>query len=161
MDILTMIVIVAAASLLAPASLAAFMHTVARKRWRGTITRQELVAERRADAAIAAISGKLEAIHALVDSNVTAAIQDGLDARSVQLVTMAEILDLKRADGRTPTPEALQAVQSTQAKIIELERLLGERRGQSGAPAAIESRASSNHALPYRAPVKSVPEASA
>lgn len=154
MDPLLVGLVVVVASVPAPLILAFFLNSAAQKRWRENAARQDVVAEklasatkldeeaeRRAGAAVIGISGKLEVIHALVNSNLTAAIQEGLDARKAQLVTMLEIIDLKKADARQPTPEALHAIRTTQEKIVELERSLRDRLTQAAEAARLEAQA--------------------
>lgn len=84
-----------------------------------------------AAAVAAATQGQLQAIHVLVNSNLTGAIQDQLAAREGQLAVMLELVDLKRATGREPTSEALAAIESTQAVISELRTRLADRQRQT------------------------------
>jgi hypothetical protein len=106
--------------------------------------RQDAVAEKAAEAAklllaanervaktAAETNGKLDVIHTLVNSNMTAAMQAELDATSRELVSLREITALKQAAGLEPTPAALAAVQATEAKIAELTAALRDRLAQT------------------------------
>lgn len=71
-----------------------------------------------------------------MNSQMTTVMQEALDARRGQLVTMVEILDLKRADGREPTKDALAHIESARSKIKELEHEIAERLSLAGAKKA-------------------------
>jgi alkanesulfonate monooxygenase SsuD/methylene tetrahydromethanopterin reductase-like flavin-dependent oxidoreductase (luciferase family) len=70
---------------------------------------------------------KLDEIHTLVNSNMTAAIQSEFDATTRELAMMLEVIELKRATGKEPSVETLAAVEATRAKIAELQSTLIER----------------------------------
>ena len=72
-------------------------------------------------------NGKLDIIHQLVNSNMTAAMQAELDATVRELAMMREVIELKRAAGKEPTVEALAAETATMAKIGELTSTLQDR----------------------------------
>jgi inorganic triphosphatase YgiF len=72
-------------------------------------------------------SSKLEVVHKLVNSNMSAALQAKLDALETSLAMMREVIDLKRAAGREPTPEALAAIQSTESKIRDTRGMIAQR----------------------------------
>lgn len=74
---------------------------------------------------------KLDEIHILVNSNMTAAMQAELDARIGQLLLMKEVIELKKALGKTPLKDALVAVESTEEKITELRTKLADRLRQT------------------------------
>jgi hypothetical protein len=76
-------------------------------------------------------NGKLDVIHELVNSNMSAAMQSELDALEVTLAALTEVVDLKRAAGREPGPEALAAIRSTEGKIRESRAALNDRLMQS------------------------------
>jgi hypothetical protein len=76
-------------------------------------------------------NGKLDVIHQLVNSNMTAAMQDSMGALKAQLVLMHEVIDLKRAAGAVPSPDALTAIAATEAKIVELQAVLTDRERQA------------------------------
>lgn len=80
---------------------------------------------------------KLNVIHSLVNSNMTASIQDQLDANIVSLALMHEIADLKEAAGQHPQQGAITAVGAVEAKIADLRSTLADRK-------AAEERLSSN-----------------
>ena len=73
------------------------------------------------------IIGKLNEIHVLVNSNMTASMQAELDATQRELAMMHEVIDLKRVNGHEPTPVALEAIIFTEAKIADLRARLNDR----------------------------------
>lgn len=72
-------------------------------------------------------NSKLDVIHKLVNSNMTAALQAERDATVRELAMMQEVIDLKRVAGHEPSPEALEAIVATKSKISELETTLMDR----------------------------------
>lgn len=74
---------------------------------------------------------KLDTIHILVNSNMTAALQAELDATIRELAMMKEVIALNRAAGRAPSNEASKALEMTQAKIRELTAQLNDRLRQT------------------------------
>lgn len=72
-------------------------------------------------------NGKLDVIHELVNSNMTAAMQSELDAVRRELAMMREVIALNQAAGREPDAETLAAVRATEAKITELAATLADR----------------------------------
>lgn len=72
-------------------------------------------------------SEKLDVIHDLVNSNMTAAIQSELDATVRELAMMKEVVELNRAAGREPSVETLAAIEATKNKIAELTAVLADR----------------------------------
>jgi hypothetical protein len=72
-------------------------------------------------------NGKLDVIHTLVNSNMTAAMQSELDATVRELAMMQEVMELKRTAGQEPSPETLTAVGATTTKIAELQATLADR----------------------------------
>lgn len=72
-------------------------------------------------------NGKLDVIHALVNSQMTAAMQSEYDATVRELAMMQEVIGLRRAAGHEPSQEALLAAEATQAKIAELAARLEDR----------------------------------
>lgn len=102
--------------------------------------RQDEVAEQAAKAAalllaqnkvVAAAAGiineKLDTIHTLVNSQMTAALQSESDAITRELAMMKEVIALKRASGQEPSQGALEAIVATEAKIAELRAVLADR----------------------------------
>jgi hypothetical protein len=73
------------------------------------------------------INRKLKVIHALVNSNMTAHMQSELDATVRELAMMREVARLHEDAGRNPTQETQSAIDLTQARVIELRAVLGDR----------------------------------
>ena len=91
-----------------------------------------LVINNEAVASTAAVTqSKLDVIHTLVNSNMTAAMQAELDATVRELAMMNEVIALNRAAGREPSKEALGAIVDTGAKIAELRAALADRLKQT------------------------------
>lgn len=74
---------------------------------------------------------KLDIIHVLVNSNMTASMQAELDATVRELAMMHEVVDLKRKAGHEPTAAALIAIDATEAKVTELKAALDDRLQQN------------------------------
>ncbi len=72
-------------------------------------------------------NGKLDVIHVLVNSNMTAAMQGEMDATIREVALMTELLQLKKAAGLAPTVEALAAIDAANAKIKDLRLSLADR----------------------------------
>ena len=70
---------------------------------------------------------KLDVIHVLVNSNMTAAMQGEMDATQRELAMMKEVMDLKTAAGLSPTVEAAAAMEGAREKIRELAAALVDR----------------------------------
>ena len=88
-------------------------------------------------AAVAKSNGdKLDVIHQLVNSQLSATIKSELDAHVTSLALMREVIDMKRVAGSEPTEEALIAIESTKAKIAELRTTLADRLRQAESQAA-------------------------
>jgi len=115
-----------------------------RKEKQEDYARQDAVAEQAAKAAkllVAAnervadtakvTNGKLDVIHTLVNSNMTAAMQAELDARLENLALLLEVVEMKRAAGHSPNEETLVLIETTKRKITELKSSLGDRLKQS------------------------------
>ena len=85
--------------------------------------------ERVAETAIAT-NQKLDVIHTLVNSNMTAALQSEFEATSRELSMMREVIDLKRIGGHEPTIASLAAIEATEIKLQELEAVLADRARQ-------------------------------
>lgn len=86
----------------------------------------EHVAEQAASDA-AEVSGKLGQIHELVNSSLTAQMEEAAAALSQQAVLMREVVALNRAAGREPSPEALDAIATIEARVAELQARLTDR----------------------------------
>jgi hypothetical protein len=76
-------------------------------------------------------NGKLDAIHTLVNSNMSAAMQSELDATVRDLAMMREVIALRATAGREPTAEILSAVSATEDRIAELRAVLADRAQQT------------------------------
>jgi hypothetical protein len=68
-----------------------------------------------------------EQIHTLVNSNLTAQMNDTLDATVRDLASLQEIVALKGREGHEATPEALQVIEATESRIGELRAKLRDR----------------------------------
>lgn len=95
------------------------------------LNKQRMDGQIHQDAANRIANNKLDLIHSLVNSNMTAALQSELDATVRELAMMKEVIELKRAMGIEPSPEVLSAITSTQTRINELlavirDRVLGD-----------------------------------
>lgn len=73
------------------------------------------------------VNEKLDEIHVLVNSNMTAMMQSELDATRTSLALMKEVIDLKRASGKKPSSEAAANLKATEAKVKELSSKLAVR----------------------------------
>jgi hypothetical protein len=100
-----------------------------------------------ADAAKAASDvtiARLDVIHTLVNSQMTAAIQSELDATEANVVLMREIIGLNSVAGRNPTEASMDAVKATEVRIRELRVTLAERHRQDEIAQA-QAQAISDH----------------
>lgn len=82
-------------------------------------------------------SKKLDVIHALVNSSMTAEVESNLGTTKRVLVLLRHVIDLDRAAGREPSVEAMAEVDACQTKISELSATLEDRLRQQ---VAIDSR---------------------
>jgi hypothetical protein len=76
-------------------------------------------------------NGKLDVIHELVNSSMTAAMQGEHDAMTRELAMMREVIALKKANGHAPSVETLGTIEATEARIAELNAMLADRSKQS------------------------------
>jgi len=92
------------------------------------ITTNETISTRTAtDAAV--IEGKLDVIHGLVNSGLTAAKQSELEAITRELASMRELVDLRRAAGLVSSDDHLPAaIEETEQRRRELEAEIKVRR---------------------------------
>lgn len=65
-------------------------------------------------------SAKLEQIHVLVNGGLTGAKEETLEAHKSSLVSLLELIDLKKAQGRPPSAEAMEMVDDKRKKIKDL-----------------------------------------
>jgi hypothetical protein len=72
-------------------------------------------------------NSKLDVIHTLVNSNMTAAMQAEFDATTRELAMMREVIALKQTAGHDPSVDTLAAIKMTEAKISELQAALKDR----------------------------------
>jgi hypothetical protein len=92
---------------------------------------------------------KLDVIHTLVNSSMTAAMQAELDATIRELAMMHEIVELKEAAGKKPLPVAERAITLTEGRIAELEHQLADRR-VSAAKVVIQEKEAKSEGLPSK-----------
>jgi hypothetical protein len=74
---------------------------------------------------------KLDVIHILVNSNMTAAMQAELDATRRDLVSLREVARLNEEAGRPLSTEARTAINETAARIAKLDADLSDRLKQT------------------------------
>jgi hypothetical protein len=79
------------------------------------------------ETAAAETKGQLFAIHTLVNSDKTEALQARLDQTKISLTLMNEIVRLNRAKGDEPTQEARASIEATKVTIADLENQLRDR----------------------------------
>jgi hypothetical protein len=79
---------------------------------------------------------KLDQIHTLVNSNLTAAIVDQLDARKTMLTLLLETVESKKLVGSKPSPETLEVIAATKIKVAELEAQVADRMQQTNLASA-------------------------
>src|SRR5678816_1183338 len=70
---------------------------------------------------------KLDQIHILVNSNMTASMQSELDYARANLVLLLEVAALRKAQGEQPSIEATGVADTTRKRIAELEAQLDDR----------------------------------
>jgi hypothetical protein len=90
----------------------------------------ERVAEQSAQA-FAATQRQLGQIHTLVNSNLTEAQGRELEATRAMLVTMQEVVDLKRQRGVEPSQEAIDAIAATRSRVEALSQSLAQKAEQT------------------------------
>lgn len=76
-------------------------------------------------------NNKLDVIHTLVNSSLTAAMQSELDAVIEKLALKKENIELKAAAGQEPSPETVLAIEATTDRIGELRAGLSDRLRQA------------------------------
>ncbi len=136
-----------ASGTLAPIAIAVVQYRINRAERIENNTRQDTIANRASEVAIRAeetaklllaanervasdtraTNSKLDVIHTLVNSNMTAALQAELDATVRELAMMNEVVELKKVAGHKPGPETLLAINSTAARISELKSTIADR----------------------------------
>lgn len=71
---------------------------------------------------------KLDVIHSLVNSNMTAMMQQAIDATARELALMEEVVDLKSTQGRQPSAETQDAISATRERLEELRAAMADRK---------------------------------
>ena len=97
-------------------------------------------ARRLAAATARSTDDKLDVIHKLVNSTLSAALAAELDALVTSLAMMGEVANLKKAAGQGPSGESDVAIRSTEAKIAEIRATLADRAAQAEAIAGDAAR---------------------
>lgn len=104
---------------------------------RESIARTDEVAEHVAasqsatEAKLEANAAKLEVIHKLVNSTLTAALLASLDASRGELVAVLKMADLQRAHGSGPSEDELASILALRRKVGELSAEMQEREAQT------------------------------
>jgi hypothetical protein len=140
--------IVATASLTGPLLLARANARARRNEKQEDYARQDAVAAQAAEAArlllaenkkvaetAAVTNDKLDVIHVLVNSNMTAAMQGQLVALKAQLVLMQKL-----AEQKVSTEDEIGAIKAVQAQIAELEAALTDRLAATAVVAAAAAK---------------------
>jgi hypothetical protein len=138
------IVIALVVSIVSPAILALINNYFRRQDKKLDWEREDNVAEKAREAAkllLAAnervaktaevTNSKLDVIHGLVNSQMTAAMESELNATVAQIVLMQEVSDLKTSKGVKPQPKAVSAMNALNTKISELRAALGDRKAEA------------------------------
>jgi DNA uptake protein ComE-like DNA-binding protein len=79
----------------------------------------------------ASTTAALGSIHALVNSNLTAARADQLDATRVMLASLRELASYKESQGVAVSQEAAEAIELAQKRVDELARDLVHKQQQT------------------------------
>jgi hypothetical protein len=90
-----------------------------------------LKANERVAAATDQTNQKLDVIHTLVNSNLTAAMLAELSATEAGLVLMREMVDDRLQRGVQPSPEATARIRNTETRINELRAQVTDRQTQT------------------------------
>lgn len=75
----------------------------------------------------AATNVKLDVIHKLVNSNMTAALQGELNSTIRERAALIELSESRKDLGRVPAPETTAAIASADSKITELSTTIDNR----------------------------------
>jgi hypothetical protein len=81
---------------------------------------------------------QLERIHTLVNSNMTAQMEDSLASKKAELAALLEVADLKRAAGVEPSSTALSTINLIKSDIARKEAELADRLAATKKAAAPE-----------------------
>jgi uncharacterized protein Yka (UPF0111/DUF47 family) len=144
MEAVFVALIVAIAGLIGPVVLSHFNNKQRKEELVETYRRQDQVANQAKEAAKLLLeanekvaeraevtNSKLDVIHTLVNSNMTAAMQAELDATTRELAMMKEVVRLNKVMGHEPSKEALSAIDTTLRRIDELRVNMEDRYKQS------------------------------
>jgi hypothetical protein len=74
---------------------------------------------------------KLDEIHVLVNSNLTASMESELVAHKAALALMKEMVDIKESSGKKPSRDLLSGIAVSEKKVSELSAKLSDRLKQS------------------------------
>ena len=102
----------------------------------GVAESQRVEAVRTAAEAAKNQSAKLEQIHSLVNSSLTAAMENELDARKSTLALLMGIIDTKKAASAAPNEELTVTADMTRKKITDLSSQLSDRKKVTDVAAA-------------------------
>ena len=112
-------------------------------------------AAERAEASAAVRDAKLDQIHTLVNSNLTAALKDQLDARKAMLALLLETVGTKKEIGAEPSADMMALIDDAQKKVAELEAVMLDRLKQTDmATARLEIDLKLSHVEPAAPDVK-------
>jgi hypothetical protein len=120
----TAIVVVVIATIASPTLLSLLTNRAARKAQALDWEREDKVARRLAES-VTQTNGKLDVIHTLVNSNMTAAMEDALGSKVALLVA------LRRMAGDVPTSQEQTLIDTTESEIAERRAELHDRRQQA------------------------------
>lgn len=73
------------------------------------------------------LKDKVDVVHTLVNSQLSAAIKGELDSKVSEVAMVRELIDLKAQSGNPPSVETLEAVQMLDARITELKSVMFDR----------------------------------
>jgi len=80
-------------------------------------------------------NGQLKQIHTLVNNQLTTAISTAMDGLKTGLISMKELIEVKKSLGQEPTADTIAAVAALEARISELSQQLVDRRSAAEAVA--------------------------
>lgn len=90
-----------------------------------------LAATDRTGAKVEQVDGKVDVIHTLVNSGMTAAIESELEATVLSLASMREVAALRKETGRKPSTSTLAAIKAAEQRLALLRKTLAERAKQA------------------------------
>jgi hypothetical protein len=139
-DVLWYALIAAVTTTVSPMILSHFNNKNTREDRAADWARQDAIAKRASDAANTLIEGgrkatavaaetnqKLDVIHVLVNSNMTAAMQSELVAVTAQLALIREVMEMNTTAGRKPSVDTLAVEKAAVVKVAELTASLNDR----------------------------------